>query len=96
MATYVNFVKLTDQGARNVKDTVARAESYWAAIRKAGGKLIQEVWTTGEYDAVVLFEAPDDETAVALSLEVSALGNVRTETVRAFTPDEMKKLTAKS
>ncbi len=96
MATYVNLVKLTDQGVRNFKDTVVRAESYWAAIKKAGGRVIQQVWTTGEYDVLTLFEAPDDETAAALSLQVSALGNVRTRTTRAFTPDEMQRIISKS
>jgi uncharacterized protein with GYD domain len=96
MATYVNLMKLTDQGIRNFKDTVSRAESYWAAIKAAGGRIVQEVWTTGEYDIVTLFEAPDDETAAALSLQVGSLGNVRTTTLRAFTADEVRKIIAKT
>jgi uncharacterized protein with GYD domain len=96
MATYINLIKLTDQGVRNYKDTVSRAEEYWAAVKKAGGKVVQEVWTMGEYDVVTIFEAPDDETAAALSFQVSALGNVRTTTIRAFTADEMRKMIAKS
>lgn len=96
MATYVNLMKLTEQGRRNYKDTVARAEDYWAAIKKAGGRVVQEVWTAGEYDIITLFEAPDDETAAALALQVSSLGNVRTMTVRAFTADEMRTIISKS
>lgn len=96
MATYVNLMKFTDQGIRNFKDTVARAENYGAAIKKAGGRLVQEVWTTGEYDLIILLEAPDDETAASLALQLSTLGNVRTKTLRGFTGGEMKGIISKS
>ncbi|HEX5062343.1 MAG TPA: GYD domain-containing protein [Kofleriaceae bacterium] len=96
MPMYVTLAKLTDQGIRNYKDTVTRAEKWWAAIKEAGGRLIQEVWTTGDYDVVALFEAPDDETAASLSLQVSSLGNVRTTTSRAFSAEEVKKIIAKN
>ena len=95
MATYVALMKWTDQGLRNYKDTVARAEDYWAAIEKAGGRVVQTVWTSGEYDLVALFEAQDDETAASLSFQVSSLGNVRTTTMRAFTTDEAKRMLSK-
>lgn len=96
MATYINFIKLTDQGLRNYKDTVARAETYWAAVKAAGGRVIQELWTLGDYDMIALIEAPDDETAAALALQVSSLGNVRTTTLRAFTAEEMRRIAAKN
>ena len=89
MPTYVNLINFTDQGIRAHEDTVSRAEDYWAAIERAGGKVLHEVWTMGPYDIVVLFEAPDDETATSLALKVSARGNVRTTTMRAFTAEEM-------
>lgn len=92
MPTFVNLIRFTDEGIRNYKDTVKRAEEYWAAIERAGGRLIHEVWTLGDYDIVVLFEAPDDETATALALEVSSHGNVRTTTMRAFEADEMRRM----
>ncbi len=92
MPTYVNLIKLTEQGIRNYKDTVQRAEEYWAGIERAGGRVLYEVWTMGEYDIVVLFEAPDDETATSLALQVSALGNVRTTTMRAFDAEEMRSI----
>lgn len=96
MATYVQFVKLTDQGIRDYKQTIARAENYWQAIKDAGGRVVQEVWTTGEYDVVILLEAPDDETAAAASFQVSSLGNVRVSTSRGFTAEEMRKIVAKN
>jgi uncharacterized protein with GYD domain len=96
MATYVNLARFTEQGIRNYKDTVKRAEEYWSSIDKAGGRVLHQVWTLGEYDVVTMFEAPDDETAAALAARVSSLGNVRITTLRGFTPDEMRKILAKS
>lgn len=96
MATYVNLARFTDQGIRNYKDTVKRAEEYWSSIDKAGGRVLHQVWTLGEYDVVTMFEAPDDETAAVLAARLSSLGNVRVSTLRGFTPDEMRKILAKS
>ncbi|MDQ3434889.1 MAG: GYD domain-containing protein [Actinomycetota bacterium] len=90
MPTYVNLLRFTDQGVRNYQDTVDRAEAYWGSIEKAGGRLLHQVWTMGDYDIVMLFEAPDDETATSLALGVSSLGNVRTTTMRAFAAEEMR------
>ena len=90
MPTYVNLLRFTDQGVRNYQDTVDRAEAYWDSIERAGGRLLHQVWTMGDYDIVVLFEAPDDETATSLALGVCSLGNVRTTTTRAFTAEEMR------
>ncbi len=92
MPTYVNLINFTEQGIRAYPDTVSRAQDYWNSIEAAGGRVIQEVWTMGAYDIVVLFEAPDDETATALALQVSSLGNVRTTTMRAFNADEMGRI----
>lgn len=96
MAAYVNLMKFTEQGLRNYKETVQRAEQYWKTIEKAGGRVIHELWTLGEYDIVVLFEAPDDETAGWLALQLGALGNVRSTTMRGFTLDEVKALVGRS
>ena len=93
MPTYVNLLRFTDQGVRNHQDTVDRAEAYRESIERAGGRLLHQVWTMGDYDVVVLFEAPDDETATSLALGVSSLGNVRTTTTRAFTAEEMRGIT---
>lgn len=89
MPTYINLINFTDRGVANYRETIDRARDYWTLIEQAGGQVHQEFWTMGAYDIVVIFEAPDDETATRLALQVSALGNVRTSTARAFTPDEM-------
>jgi uncharacterized protein with GYD domain len=61
MATYISLIQFTDQGIRNVKDTIKRGDAAMAEAEKMGMKIIEEFWTMGAYDVVALFEAPDDE-----------------------------------
>jgi uncharacterized protein with GYD domain len=95
MAYYVGLISFTDQGIRNVKDTVKRGDAAIAEAEKMGMKIVEEFWTMGAYDAVVVFEAPDDETMSAFMLKVGSLGNVKSQTLRAFRRSEMEKLLAK-
>jgi uncharacterized protein with GYD domain len=95
MAKYVSLIQFTDQGIRNVKDTVKRGEATMAEAEKMGMKIIEELWTMGAYDVVALFEAPDDETMTAFACKVSSLGNVKTQTMRAFRKEEMEGILAK-
>jgi len=92
MATYVSLFSWTEQGIRSVKDTVKRAGKFNDAIRKAGGKVRDIYWTMGRHDGVIIYDAPDDETATGLMLAGCAQGNVRTETLRAFDEKTMKKI----
>jgi uncharacterized protein with GYD domain len=89
MPAYVSLINWTDQGVKNFRDTVRRAEDFRKAVEQAGGRVRELLWTVGEYDIVSVMEAPDDETATALLLQVSSLGNVRTKTMKAFNADEM-------
>ena len=95
MATYVSLIQFTDQGIRNVKDTVKRGEAAIAEAEKMGTKILEEFWTMGAYDIVVFFEAPDDETMSAFSLKIASLGNVKSQTLRAFRRKEMEGILAK-
>jgi len=95
MATYVSLIQFTDQGIRNVKDTVKRGEAAIAEAEKMGMKIVEEFWTMGAYDVVVFFEAPDDETMSAFSLKIASLGNVKSQTLRAFRRNEMEAILAK-
>ncbi|MEW5963265.1 MAG: GYD domain-containing protein [Pseudomonadota bacterium] len=92
MATYIVLASFTDQGIRNVKQTVERAEAFKHMATKAGATVKDMYWTLGSHDVVAICEAPDDETAAALSMSVSMRGNVRSETLRAFGLAEMKKV----
>ena len=95
MSRYVSLIRFADQGIRNIKDTIKRGDAAKAEAEKLGMKIIEEFWTMGAYDGVVLFEAPDDETMTAFACKVSSLGNVKTETLRAFRKEEMKAILSK-
>ena len=90
MATFIALFGWTDQGIRSVKETLKRAEKFTARIKKVGGSVKDIYWTMGRYDGVIIFEVPNDETATALMLGGCSLGNVRSETLRAFGAGEMK------
>lgn len=92
MPTFINLITFTEQGVRDYRETIQRARDYWASINQAGGRVRDQYWTLGEHDIVVIFEAPDDETAARLGLQVSSKGNVRTTTLRAFDADEMSRI----
>jgi uncharacterized protein with GYD domain len=89
MPTYVSLISWTDQGVKNYRDTMARADAFRDLLRQAGGQVRELLWTFGEYDVVTVIEAPDDETAMGLLLQTAAQGNVRTRTMRAMGPDEI-------
>ena len=92
MGKYVLLLYLTDQGIRNVKDTVKRAESLKSYLEKKGGKLVDILYTFGQYDAIVIAELANDEIAMSVSLGTGALGNVRVTTLKAFGLDETRKI----
>jgi uncharacterized protein with GYD domain len=95
MAMYVSLVQFTDQGIRNIKDTIKRFEAAMAEAEKMGMKIVEAFWTMGAYDVVVLLNAPNDETMTAFALKVSSMGSVKTHTMRAFPREEMEKILAK-
>ena len=95
MATFITNIKFTSQGIKDIGQTTKRAEAFKAAAKSAGANVKEVYWTLGDYDGVLIFEAADDESATALLLQLAALGNVQTTTVRAFTADEMGKILSK-
>jgi uncharacterized protein with GYD domain len=95
MAMYVSLLQFTEQGIRNIKDTTKRAAAATAEAEKMGMKVRDAFWTLGRYDLVLLLEAPDDQSVTAFSLKLGALGNVKTQTMRAFRSEEMEDILAK-
>jgi uncharacterized protein with GYD domain len=95
MATFIVLGNFTDQGIRNVKETTKRAETFKAAAKKAGANVKELYWTMGQYDLVTVVEAPDEETATSLLLSAGALGNIRSQTLRGFSAEEMGKIIGK-
>ncbi len=94
MPTYVSLVHYTDQGIRSIKESPARLDAVKKAFQAAGGELKQWYLAFGRHDAIVVSDAPDDETAARLILSIGALGAVRTETTRVFTESEYRKIIA--
>ena len=89
MAWYVVLANFTDQGIRAVKETPKRAQAFRETAGALGVKIKDIYWTLGHHDVVLTMEAPDDETAAAPMLKVGALGNLTSQTLRAFTEAEI-------
>jgi uncharacterized protein with GYD domain len=96
MATYLTSIKFTEQGIRDVGQTTKRGAAFKATAKKLGAKVVGEYWTLGDYDGLLVLEAPDDETAAAALLRLEMAGSVHTKTVRAFTAAEMDNILAKA
>ena len=94
MAHYISLIRYTQKGIENIKQSPSRLDAAKKAFESAGGKVHAWYLTMGQYDAVLITEAPDDETAAKVSLTLGALGNVRTETLKAFTEAEYRKIIA--
>ena len=90
MPVYVTLFNFTDQGIEKVKNSGQRAKDARAAWEAAGGRFIGIWWTFGQYDGVVVHEAPDDKTANRLLFATGMLGNIRTTTMRAFGEEEIE------
>src|SRR5881396_1651164 len=91
MATYISLVQFTDKGIQAAKETTQRVADWASKVESMGVSVKQMYWTLGEYDQVCVFEAPDDETAASVLLSADMLGNIRTQTLRAFTSEEMER-----
>ena len=94
MATFITTLHFTEQGVKAVRDACDRAATFKAAAEPLGVKVTGIYWTLGAFEGVLVWEAPDEETATAALLHLGSLGNVRTQTARAFGPAEMRKVFA--
>jgi uncharacterized protein with GYD domain len=89
MPTYVVLYKFTDEGAKHIRSTVERAAEVQRENEQKGFKVNGLYWTQGQYDMVAVVEAPNEESMLAGLFNIAAAGNVRSETLRAFTAAEM-------
>jgi uncharacterized protein with GYD domain len=89
MAIYIVLSNFTDQGIKAVKDTTKRAEAFRTLAKQNGVTIKDLYWTLGSYDVVAIMDAPDEMTVTALELSLAQAGNVRTQTMRGFSADEM-------
>ena len=95
MPHYIILFNFTDQGIRNVKDTIKRAEAFKSAVERSGGKMLDAYYTMGKHDFVVTVELPNDESAMSILLALGERGNVHTTTLRAFSLSEAEKVVSK-
>ena len=89
MPTYVSLIRFTEQGAKNVRETQRRAAAFRDAAGGRGITVREVYWTLGAYDGLLVLDAPDEETVTAAMVSLGALGNVRTQTMRAFDETEI-------
>ena len=92
MPSYIALLKYTNQGIANVKDSPSRLDSGRKAFKKSGVKIKDTFLTMGRYDLVCIIEAPDDESFAKAMLTLGSQGNVQTETLKAFTEAEYRKI----
>jgi uncharacterized protein with GYD domain len=95
MPTYISLVQFTDKGIQAAKETTQRVADGASKVESVGVSIKHMYWTLGQYDQVCILDAPDDETAASVLLAADMLGNIRTQTLRAFTASEMEKILAK-
>jgi uncharacterized protein with GYD domain len=92
MARFISLISLTQHGEEEVKNTVDRANAFRAEAEKMGAEVKHVYWTLGSYDGVLIFEAPDDQTATTLMISLASKGKVRTQTMVAYDSGEMEKV----
>lgn len=92
MPTYVILGKYSLQGIRKIKGTTKRADAFRNLAKKMGARVKEIYWTMGQYDVVTIIDAPDDATATRLLLAAGSMGNVQTETLRAYTQSEVARI----
>ena len=95
MSRFVILFNFTEKGIANVKESPGRADAFKADAEKAGATIESIFWTLGAYDGVVVLSAPDEATAVRLTLDLGRSGNVRTTMLRAFDAAEFKSISSK-
>jgi len=95
MARYISLLKFTEQGAKAIKKSTARAREFNAIAAKAGVQIEGEYWTVGRYDGVLILNAPNEADVLRALAELGALGNVRTQSLQAFTDQEFDAIAGK-
>jgi len=95
MSLYISLVNWTDHGIRHVKEAAGRLDSGKKAVEEAGGKMLAWYLTMGRYDALIIYDFPNDEIAAGFFLKLGSLGNIRTETLKTYTEDQFRDIVAK-
>jgi uncharacterized protein with GYD domain len=94
MGHYITLIRYTQQGAAKIKESPARLDAAKKAAEAAGGKIHAWYLTMGKYDAVIISEFPNDEASAKFMLSTGSMGNIATQTLKAFTESEYRKIVA--
>jgi len=94
MTTYIMLANYTDTGAKNITESARRLVAARKLLKDMGGQFKTFFLTMGHYDIVAEYEAPDDAVAARFSLQISALGNVRVQTLKAFPESAYREIIA--
>jgi uncharacterized protein with GYD domain len=94
MPRYQSLLTFTQQGLANVEKSPQRANKFRKAVEAAGGQIISQYWSIGEFDGGIIFDAPSEQSAATLLLELAKDGNVRTRTMRIFDETEFQQIAA--
>ncbi len=92
MARYLVLINFTEQGVQKFRDTRKRATAFRTMAEKAGVRVREQLWTLGRYDGALVLEADDDAAVTKVMLSLASLGNVKTQTLRAFGEEEMDEI----
>ena len=92
MTRYIALLKFTEQGAKNIRKSTARAHAFDKLAAKAGVKVEGQYWTTGRFDGVIVLSANDERKVLHVLASLAELGNVRTQTMQAFVDKEFDKI----
>lgn len=95
MARFAATIRFTAQGLAGIQETTRRAAAFKTATKKLGVKVIDQYWSLGTFDGLMIFDAPDSHAASAAMLELAALGNVQTQTTEIFAAAEMESILRK-
>ena len=95
MPRYISLLKFTEQGAKNIKKSTARAHDFNSAAAKAGVKVEAQYWTAGRFDGVLVLSGANEQSVLRVLADLAALGNVRTQSLQAFTDQEFDAIVGK-
>jgi uncharacterized protein with GYD domain len=94
MPIYVVLSNFTEQGRTDIKNTADRLDRLAPVAQKLGVKVLANAITMGQYDVVTVMEAANDATIAKVIGTVLSRGFVTTQTMRGFTADEFRQVTA--
>ena len=94
MPRYISLLNWTQQGIQKVKESPARLDGAKKVFKSMGAEIKEFFLVTGQYDLVIIAEAPDDEAIAKAILAIASKGNIKSQTFRAFTEKEYRKIIA--